>query len=76
MVDVFARSAALNIGQTVYLAIVKRAEQGRRVRLVKLPPKLYAEWLDEGHNINSMFKAIGVTVEESEVKAPEFEEAS
>lgn len=63
----------MNIGQTVYLEIVKRAEQGVRITRVELPPNLYEEWIYEGHNLNSMFRAIGVKVVESEtVKVPEF----
>jgi len=65
----------MNIGQTVYLEIVKRAERGVRVTKVELPPHLYEEWIHEGHNLNSMFRAIGVKVVESEtVKIPEFYE--
>lgn len=66
----------VNIGHTVYMEIVKRAENGKRVTKVVLPEKLYNEWVEEGHNINSLFKAIGVTVIRGEVKAPKFLEAA
>ncbi len=63
----------MNIGETVYKELVKRAEMGNRVTKVTLPPHLYEQWVDEGHNINSLFKAIGVTVKRGEVESPVFE---
>lgn len=56
----------MRIGQTIYEEIAKRAEQGRRVVLVALPPALYDEWLEEGHNLASMLKQIGVEVRRHE----------
>ena len=67
---------ASNIGHTIYLELVKRAERGHRVSKVTLPPALHEEWIEEGHNINSLFKAIGVTVVQGEVDAPLFEEGA
>lgn len=66
----------VNIGETVYKEIVTRAERGHRVTKVVLPKKLYAEWVEEGHNVNSMFKAIGVTVVSGTAEVPEFYEGT
>jgi hypothetical protein len=39
---------------------------------VVLPKALYAEWIEEGHNINSIFAKLGVEVVEGEVTEPKF----
>ncbi len=62
----------MNIGQTVYSTIVRYAEGGARVTKVVLPKPLYAEWIEEGHNINSLFAKLGVEVVEGEVTEPKF----
>ena len=67
---------SVNIGETVYMEIVKRAERGHRVTRVVLPKKLYAEWVDEGHNINSLFRAIGVSISSGTCTVPEFYEGT
>lgn len=64
----------MNIGQTVYLEVVKRAERGSRVVRVELPEALYNEWLEEGHNINSLFSKLGVSIVRGEVLSPIFME--
>lgn len=64
----------MNIGQTVYMELVKRAERGRRVCRVRLPGALFDQWLDEGHNINSLFRTLGVEIVRGDVDGPEFEE--
>ena len=65
----------MNIGQTVYLEVVKRAERGARVVRVELPEALYNDWVEEGHNINSLFSKLGVKVVRSEVTSPLFIDA-
>jgi hypothetical protein len=62
----------MNIGQTVYSTIVRYAEGGARVTKVVLPKALHEEWVEEGHNINSLFAKLGVEVVEGEVTEPKF----
>ena len=62
----------MNIGSEVYHAIAKHAEKGERVVKVVLPLKLYNEWVEEGHNINSLFSKLGVSIGSGEVSSPQF----
>lgn len=62
----------MNIGSEVYHAIARYAEGGERVTKVILPQPLYDEWINEGHNINSLFAKLGVSIVAGEVNEPKF----
>ena len=62
----------MNIGSEVYKTIARKAEAGERVTKVVLPRPLYEEWIDEGHNINSLFNRLGVSIVEGDVTEPQF----
>jgi hypothetical protein len=62
----------MTIGSEVYHAIATYAEKGERVTKVVLPLKLYNEWIEEGHNINSLFAKLGVSIVSGEVTTPKF----
>jgi hypothetical protein len=62
----------MTIGSEIYHAIATYAERGERITQVLLPENLYAQWIEEGHNINSLFAKLGVSIVAGDVPAPKF----